>query len=314
MAARVPGLVDIDSLDCPGSCWEHCLDTCMLQTTAVVSGNFSQVVRLFGGHSSRLAWGLVVAMSVLAIVCASILCMARRIELGTKDSRRRGSTADSPRSSVGSGWARRRRRDRESSHAAPGSTTAGSWRGSRTPLARDAPGRGAGGHLFVLPVGALLDAAEGGSLNIGDAYSSMTLGAVASRGEDGARKLEIFSGQEAVRQCASVESPPPGSTASPDSYVLRGADGQRLGSLALQVDGSFAVSIREQPQLIIDGNETDLNFRLSSRDGGGGLAKVSCREDIPGGPEHVAIQVMPGTDPVTIVTCTLAIFLLAGED
>jgi len=51
------------------------------------------------------------------------------------------------------------------------------------------------GHVFVLPVGALLDAAEGGSLNISDVYSSMTLGAVASRSEDGARKLEIFLGQ-----------------------------------------------------------------------------------------------------------------------
>lgn len=318
MEARVSGLVDVENLDISGSCWELCLDTCMLQNSAVARGGLSQMVHMFGDNASMLAWGLVIAMSALAIACISIFCTARWIEQGTKDSRRRGSRPGSV-SSVGSGWARRRRR--ESSHAVPAgsaaSTPAGSRRGSSaspgTPAARGALGRRAGGHLFVLPVGALLDAAEGGSLNVSDVYSSMTLGAVASRGGDGARKLELFLGQEAVKQCASVESPPPGSAASPDSFVLRGASGQHFGSLALQGDGSFAVSIRAQPQLIIDGNETDLSFRVSSRDGRG-LATVSCKEDIPGGPEHVAIQVSPGTDPVTIVTCTLAILLLVGED
>mmetsp|Transcript_92061 Transcript_92061/g.249797 ORF Transcript_92061/g.249797 Transcript_92061/m.249797 type:complete len:415 (+) Transcript_92061:177-1421(+) len=181
-----------------------------------------------------------------------------------------------------------------------------------TQAAQDAPGCCASGHLFVLPVGALLDAAEGGSLNISDTYSSMTLGAVASRGEDGSRKLELFLGQEAVRQCASAEAPPPGLAVRPDSFVLRGANGQHLGSLALQGDGSFAVSIRAQPQLTIDGNETDLNFRVASGDGRA-LATVLCKEEVPGGPEHLSIQVSPGADPVTIVTCTLAILLFVGE-
>mmetsp|Transcript_4078 Transcript_4078/g.10937 ORF Transcript_4078/g.10937 Transcript_4078/m.10937 type:complete len:421 (+) Transcript_4078:110-1372(+) len=181
-----------------------------------------------------------------------------------------------------------------------------------TQAAQDAPGCCASGHLFVLPVGALLDAAEGGFLIINDVYNSLTLRAVASHNEDGVRKLDVFLGQDGVRLCATVASTPLGAAAGPDSFELRGASGQHLGSLALQADGSFAVVAHAQPQLIIEGNDADLDLHISSHDGRG-VATVSCKEDFPGGPEHVEIQVMPGTDPVTIVACVLAILLLVGE-
>lgn len=166
----------------------------------------------------------------------------------------------------------------------------------------------AGGALFTVPVEDLVCAAEQGGFLLTDVLSSMRLRAVVSQNDKGVRKVQIFSGENAVSPWASVGPAP----ASPGCLELRSASGQQFVSLTVQGDRSFVVSTQALMKLVIEGSEECLDLHFLSYDGRV-KATVACKEVPPGGPEQVEINVSPGIDPVLIVVCTLAIMFLCGE-
>ncbi|CAK0792486.1 unnamed protein product [Prorocentrum cordatum] len=169
-----------------------------------------------------------------------------------------------------------------------------------------------GGSLFTVPVDSLVDVTGKGSVIIRDTFTGSVLRAAVSQNLDGSRKVQVFQGEDAVAPCASVEPPPPGSHTVLNSLEIRGANNVHLGKLVLQSTGSFLVHAHGQQELVIKGNEADLDLHVFSHDGHP-RATVSCKEYQPGGPEQVEIHVLPGTDSVLIVACTLAILFLCGE-
>jgi len=177
---------------------------------------------------------------------------------------------------------------------------------------QDPVGQSKGGSRFTMSVDALVDVAKNGSFIIKDTLSSLVLRAAVSQNLDGSRKVQVFLAEDALTPLASVEPTPMGSQPVFDSLVIRGPNNVHLGNLVLQATGSFVVHAHEQPELVIDGNEEDLDLHISSRDGSS-KATVSCKENLPGEPEQIEINVLPGTDAVLIVACTLAILFLCGE-
>mmetsp|Transcript_107102 Transcript_107102/g.279657 ORF Transcript_107102/g.279657 Transcript_107102/m.279657 type:complete len:327 (+) Transcript_107102:94-1074(+) len=169
-----------------------------------------------------------------------------------------------------------------------------------------------GGSLFAVPLDALASAAKGGGFSMADAFGCQTLRALVSHNPFGARKVQLFSSEDAATPCISAEPPPP-SQAKAGSFELFDVDGQRCGSVASQSQGSLVVLAEGQPQLIIDGSGPGWNMRISSRDGRA-RATISHIEDRPGEPGHIEIHVLPGLDPVLIVICSLAVCLFSGDD
>jgi len=170
-----------------------------------------------------------------------------------------------------------------------------------------------GGSLFKVPVDSLVDITGKGSFIIKDTFTNSVLRAAVSQNPDGSRKVQVFRGEDATSPCASVEPPQPGPQAILNSLEIRGENNVHLGSLVLQSTGSFLVQVQAQPELVIEGNEADLDLHMFSRDGRP-KATVSCKEVHPSGPEQVEIHVLPGTDSVLIVAVTLAILFLCGEN
>jgi len=168
----------------------------------------------------------------------------------------------------------------------------------------------AGGSFFTVPVDSLSDmnSTGKGSFIIKDSFSSSVLRAAVPQNPDGSRKVQIFMGEDATTPCASVEPPVPESQA----MEIRGVNNVQLGSLTLQGTGSFVVHAQAQPELVINGNDVDLDLHVFSRDGRP-KATVTCKEGHPGGPEQIEIHVLPGTDSVLIVACVLAILFLCGD-
>jgi len=177
---------------------------------------------------------------------------------------------------------------------------------------QDAVGQGTGGSLFTMPVDALVNVADTGSIIIKDTLSNLVLKAAVSQNPGSSRKVQVYLGENAITPLASVEPPPPGSQPFFDSLVIRGANNVHLGSLVLQNSGSFVLHAHGQPELVIDGNEEDLDLHVSSRDGCS-KATVTCNDKLPGGLEQIEIRVLPGSDSVIIMACILAILFLSGE-
>ncbi|CAK0886185.1 unnamed protein product [Prorocentrum cordatum] len=130
------------------------------------------------------------------------------------------------------------------------------------------------------------------------------------RDDEGQRVLEVFQGLGARTPCTTVGPPKPGSSSDPDSLDLRGPHG--LGNLTLQGNGSFLMSAQGQPLFVIEGNEADLDLRISARDGRL-VGAVSCNDANFSGEEHVEFRVLAGTDPVMVVSCILAVLFLCGD-
>jgi len=168
------------------------------------------------------------------------------------------------------------------------------------------------GFLFTVMMEALSDVARKSTFSIKDTFSSMVLRGSVSRTSHGLRTVQLFLDEDSMTPCACVEPTPSGSQAIAGSWDLRGANNMHLGRLTLQSTGSFVVHAPGQPDLIIEGKEGDVDLHVFSRDGGL-KATVACKEIYPSGPEQVEIHVLPGIDPVLIVTCTLAILFLCGE-
>jgi len=171
-------------------------------------------------------------------------------------------------------------------------------------------GQRTGGSFFVVPVDSMTDMnlTGNGSFIVRDTFSPSVLRAAVPQSPDGSRQVQIFLGEDAVTPCASVAPPVPGS----QEMEIRGVNNVHLGTLSLQSTGSFVVHAQAQPELVIKGNDVDLDLHVFSRDGRP-KATVSCKESHPGGPEQVEIHVLPGTDSVLIVVCILAILFLCGE-
>mmetsp|Transcript_16688 Transcript_16688/g.47317 ORF Transcript_16688/g.47317 Transcript_16688/m.47317 type:complete len:406 (+) Transcript_16688:136-1353(+) len=169
------------------------------------------------------------------------------------------------------------------------------------------------GCLFTVPVDVMVgvNLTGKGSFTIKDTCSSLVLRGAVPKNSDGSRKVQVFQGEDGTTPCASVEPLPSGPQAILNSFQIRGADNMLLGSLVLQNSGEFVVHCHEQPELVIEGNDADVDLQVSSRDGRP-KASVSCKASHPGGMDQVEIHVLPGTDPVLIVACTLAILFLCG--
>jgi len=168
-----------------------------------------------------------------------------------------------------------------------------------------------GGSYFTIPLDSLAEVVDEGSFSIKDVLSSLMLRVVVSRNAEGIGRVQLFLGAEGEIPCACVGSPP-GQKGALDSLELRGQNGQHVGGLTLQSQGSWLVHIVAQQQLIIEGDDKDLSFNIHARDGRG-VASITCEEICPGGLEQVEIHVLPGTDPVLIVACVLGVLFLCGE-
>lgn len=170
----------------------------------------------------------------------------------------------------------------------------------------------AGDCRFTVPVDTLVEVAETGSFDIKDVGSGLLL-KVALRRDGGHKVLEMFQGVGATIPCTTVGPPKPGSPSDPDSLDLCGPHGKTFGNLTLQGNGSFLVSAQGQPLFVVEGNEADLDLRISAHDGRL-VGAVSCNDANFSGEEHVEFRVLSGTDPVIVVSCILAVLFLCGDD
>jgi hypothetical protein len=182
-------------------------------------------------------------------------------------------------------------------------------------------GQGPSGYVpgecrFMVPVDMLVEAAEEGAFTIADAASGLLL-RVNIDNKASARSLRVFVGKDSPNPCTTVSPTSDGGCMQAGSSMeIRGANGLHFGMLALQPNGSFLVTTAEQqPLLTIEGNEANLDLCISARDGRL-VASVSCCEsaDPSKGVEHVEFRVLPGTDPVLVVSCILSVLLLGGDD
>lgn len=311
----------------------------------VISNTTSELVQVThaGSTTGGLIWVLVIAVSILAITC--IFCSIRMLEQRTSNppplasaSTKGGAHMTSASlTSITSEWSQRKTPPPASARShgllsAPTSARsvqAGKalsmkiqsiGRQGMTPhsslnmydAVQDPVRQNTGGYLFAVPVDGLVDVAGKGSFIMKDSFSSLVLRAAVIQNPDSSRKVQICLGEDAKIPCAVVEPPPPGPQAACNSLEIHGANNVLLATMILQRTGSIVVHAQGQPELVIEGNEADLDLHVASRDGRP-KATVSCKQRHPGGPEQVEIHVLPGTDSVLIVACTLAILFLCGE-
>jgi len=162
---------------------------------------------------------------------------------------------------------------------------------------------------FVVPVDTLVESAGGGTFCI-TAGTSETLWRVAiAENKDSLRSLRVFVGGDSATPSMTVCA-----TTGPGLQILN-ATGQHFGKLVLQPNGSFSVITADQRQLlVIEGNEANLDLRISSRDGRP-MAAVSCNETASAaGVEQIEFRVLPGADPVLMISCILSVLLLGNDD
>jgi len=167
---------------------------------------------------------------------------------------------------------------------------------------------------FTVPVDVLMESAEEGTFSITDPALGLSL-RVAIRNRPSARLLQVFVGTDSPKPCTTVSPLSDGGPAG-IRMEIRGADGSLFGMLTLQQNGSFVVTTAEkQPLLTIEGNEENLDLRISARDGRL-VAAVSCASAGPSKEvDNLDFRVRPGTDPVLVVTCILSVLLFVyGDD
>jgi len=157
---------------------------------------------------------------------------------------------------------------------------------------------------FMVSLDVLTEAAEQGTFSITDAASGLWL-RVAIENKTTARRLRVFLGKDSPNPCTTVTPMSDGGSAGIKMEIL-GADGGHFGMLTLQQHGSFLVTAADQqPLLTIEGNEDNLDLRISACDGRI-VATVSCASASPSKEvDNLDFRVRPGTDPVLVVTCIL---------
>jgi hypothetical protein len=166
---------------------------------------------------------------------------------------------------------------------------------------------------FTVPVDVLMEAAEEGIFSIADGASGLSL-RVVIQNKTNAKSLRVFVGTDSPNPCTTVSPMSDGGPAG-IKMEIRGADGLHFGMLTLQENGSFLVTTSEQqPLLTIEGNEDNLDLRISARDGRL-VAAVSCASADPSKEvDNLDFRVRPGTDPVLVVTCILSVLLFVYAD
>lgn len=162
---------------------------------------------------------------------------------------------------------------------------------------------------FVVPVDTLVESSGGGTFSIIDPTSQTMWRVAIEESKDGLRSLRVFVGGDSAIPSMTV-CPATG----PGLQILN-ATGQHFGKLILQPNGSFVVITADQRQLlVIEGNEVNLDLRISSRDGRP-MAAVSCNETASAaGVEQIEFRVLPGADPVLVISCILSVLLLGNDD
>jgi len=162
---------------------------------------------------------------------------------------------------------------------------------------------------FVVPVDTLVESAGGGTFSITDATSETIWLVAIEESKDSLRSLRVFVGGDSAIPSMTVCS-----TTGPGLQILN-ATGQHFGKLVLQPNGSFVVITADQRQLlVIEGSEVNLDLRISSRDGRP-MAAVSCNETASAaGVEQIEFRVLPGADPVLMISCILSVLLLGNDD
>jgi len=162
---------------------------------------------------------------------------------------------------------------------------------------------------FVVPVDTLVESAGGGTFSITDATSKTMWRVAIEESKDSLRSLRIFVGEGSTIPSMTVCP-----ASSPGLQILN-ATGQLFGRLVLQPNGSFVVVTADQRQLlVIEGNEVNLDLRIFSCDGRP-MAAISCSEAASAaGVEQIEFRVLPGVDPVLVISCILSVLLLGSDD
>lgn len=197
---------------------------------------------------------------------------------------------------------------------------------ARTNKSRGTASMGAGGkppaatggqQVFVVSLETLVMNSEWGSFGLTDPSSGTQLRVAMVKGPNESRCLRVFKGQS-VRE-PSIELRPPQMGGAPGDAAegnleICGPGGEVVGALNLQPNGSFSVSVRGKPQLLIEGSQSsDLDLRICQP--GGKLAgTVSCSDSAEVEAANVEFVIQPGIDSMLIVGTVMAVLLLCFDD
>jgi hypothetical protein len=213
-----------------------------------------------------------------------------------------------------------------SDHAAPGPQALGETRQNLSP--GPAPELPPLCPALVLPtwesrfaiavdVLASLDASEEGEFDVLGMMGAPLLRCSICKESTGAtprnlRRLDVALAHSGSAPRASISqvAPAPGQA---HALEILAADRSHYGKLELQGEGAYAICRSGQTLLMIDGEDQGLDLQISAYDGQV-VSTVVCNTESFGGAEHLEIRVMPGTDPVLIVGCVLAVVLLCADD
>jgi hypothetical protein len=182
---------------------------------------------------------------------------------------------------------------------------------------RGVPARAAGEQLFVVSLETLVMNSEWGSFNLVDPTSDMQMRVSMVKGPNDTRCLRVFKGQSV--QEPSIELRPAQMGGSPGdpadgNLEICGPNGEVLGALNLQSTGSFVVTARGKPQLLIEGSDSsDLDLRICLP-GGKLAATVACDDGPNTEAASVEFRIFPGSDSMLIVGTVMAVLLLCFDD
>lgn len=182
---------------------------------------------------------------------------------------------------------------------------------------RGLPARAAGEQLFVVSLETLVMNSEWGSFNLVDPTSDMQMRVSMVKGPNDTRCLRVFKGQSV--QEPSIELRPAQMGGSPGdpadgNLEICGPNGEVLGALNLQSTGSFVVTARGKPQLLIEGSDSsDLDLRICLP-GGKLAATVACDDGPNTEAASVEFRIFQGSDSMLIVGTVMAVLLLCFDD
>jgi len=182
---------------------------------------------------------------------------------------------------------------------------------------RGVPSGAAGEKLFVVSLETLVMNSEWGSFNLVDPTSDQQMRVSMVKGPNDTRCLRVFKSQSV--QEPSIELRPTQMGGSPGdpadgNLEICGPGGEILGSLNLQSTGSFVVTARGKPQLLIEGSESsDLDLRICLP-GGKLAATVACDDGPNTEAASVEFRIFEGSDSMLIVGTVMAVLLLCFDD
>lgn len=170
---------------------------------------------------------------------------------------------------------------------------------------------------FKVLLQTLVENADQGRFEMTELNNGWLLNVALQKNSDHVRSLAISLGQDPQSprlvvgpQRAAAGGP---RASGPCRWEMHGTSGQCLGFVTLQEDGSFLVSAVDKPLLVIEGKDAQMGLRVSMADARL-VATVSYNDANKLSSDHVEFHVLPGTDPVFVVSCVLAVLLICVED